>query len=369
MSLYGYDWPQGGTKQVIYIDHQHHLKELVVGLSSPWQVADLVALTAAPLASGSALTGYAWSAGGIKQAVYVDERGHVIELFVSAGAPWKWVDLTDLTGAPPVGRDGLVGYDWLNAGTKQVVYVDEQGSVIELFVAVGKPWQWANLTELTGAPLPSGSALTGYAWSTGGTEQVVYVDKQGSVIELFVAVGKPWQWVNLTELTGAPLPSGSALTGYAWSAGGTKQVAYVDERGHVIELLVAAGAPWQWVDLTELANAPVASQQALAGYDWLNGGTKQVVYVDEQSHVIELFVAAGNPWQWADLTKLTGAPLLHQSPLTGYGWVWGATKQVAYVDEQGHVIELHAGLNSHWRCANLTTLTKSDPVRRIEAKV
>jgi hypothetical protein len=369
MNLYGYDWPQGGTKQVIYVDRQQHLKELVVGLASPWQVADLTALTGAPLASGSALTGYVWSAGGTKQAAYVDERGHVIELFVAAGAPWKWVDLTALTGAPPVGREALAGYDWLNAGTKQVVYVDEQGHVIELFVAAGAPWQWADLTKLTGAPLPSGSALIGYAWSTGDTEQVVYVDEQGRVIELFVAAGRPWQWTDLTELTGAPFPSGSALTGYAWSAGGTKQVAYVDKRRHVIELFVAAGTSWQWVDLTELTNAPVASQQALAGYDWLNGGTKQVIYADEQGCVIELSVAAGAPWQWADLTKLTGAPLLQQSPLTGYGWVWGATKQVAYVDGHGQVIELHAGLNSHWRCANLTALTKSEPVQGIEARV
>jgi catechol 2,3-dioxygenase-like lactoylglutathione lyase family enzyme len=369
MNLYGYDWPQGGTKQVIYIDRQQHLKELVVALSSPWQVADLAALTGAPLASGSALTGYAWSAGGTKQAAYIDEQGHVIELFVSAGAPWKWVDLTALTGAPLAGQDALAGYDWLNGGTKQVVYVDEQGHVIELFVAPGRPWQWADLTELTGAPLPSGSALTGYAWSTGSTEQVVYVDEQGHVIELFVAPGRPWQWAELTELTGAPLPSGSALTGYAWSAGATKQVTYVDKRGHVIELFVAAGASWQSADLTELTGAPLAGQDALAGYDWLNGGTKQVVYADEQGHVIELFVAAGSLWQWADLTKLTSAPLFQQFPLTGYGWVWGATKQVAYVDEQGHVIELHAGLNSHWRCANLTALTKSEPIRGIAARV
>ena len=54
MSLYGYDWPQGGTKQVLSIDRQHHLQELVMGFSSPWQGADLAALTGAPLASGSA---------------------------------------------------------------------------------------------------------------------------------------------------------------------------------------------------------------------------------------------------------------------------------------------------------------------------
>ena len=82
----------------------------------------------------------------------------MIELFVSAGAPWQWVDLTELTSAPLVGQEVLAGYDWLNGGTKQVVYVDEQGHVIELFVAAGTPWQWADLTQLTGAPLPSGSA-------------------------------------------------------------------------------------------------------------------------------------------------------------------------------------------------------------------
>jgi len=79
-----------------------------------------------------------------------------------------------------------------------------------------------------------------------------------------------------------------------------------------------------------------------------------VAYVDGQGHMIELFVAKGSPWQWVDLTELTGASLLHQQPLTGYAWVWGATKQVAYVDDQGEVIELRCGLNDQWHCFNLT---------------
>src|SRR5205823_2525937 len=121
--------------------------------------------------------------------------------------------------------------------------------------------------------------------------------------------------------------------------GGTKQVVYVDDQGHVIELFVAAGNPWQWVDLTELTKAPLADQRSLACYDWLTGNTKQVVYGDDRGHVMELAVAAGNPWQCMDLTALTGAPLLRQNSLTGYGWVWGATKQVAYVDDREQVIE------------------------------
>ena len=144
------------------------------------------------------------------------------------------------------------------------------------------------------------------------------------------------------------------LHGYDWPQGGTKQIAYVNSQSHVMELLLGYGDPWQWVDLTTLTGAPPASGSALAGYTWSAGGTKQVVYSDQQSHIIELFVAKGSPWQWVDLMALTGAPLLHQQPLTGYAWVWGATKQVAYVDDQGEVIELRCGLNDQWHCFNLT---------------
>jgi hypothetical protein len=201
--------------------------------------------------------------------------------------------------------------------------------------------------------------LYGYDWPQGGTKQIAYVDSQ-HVIELCVGVGGPWQSADLTVLTGAPLPDGSVLAGYAWTAGGTKQVVYIDQRSHIIELFVAAGGPWQWADLTALAGAPLADQGSLTGYDWLNGQTKQVAHVDGQGHVIELFVAAGSLWQWADLTALTGAPLLHQKHLTGYAWVWGASKQVAYVDDKGHVIELNVGLWGQWQCTNLTALTRGE---------
>ena len=46
----------------------------------------------------------------------------------------------------------------------------------------------------------------------------------------------------------------------------------------------------------------------LYGYDWPHGGMKQLVYVDEQGHVIELEMGVGSPWGSADLTELTGVP-------------------------------------------------------------
>jgi hypothetical protein len=113
------------------------------------------------------------------------------------------------------------------------------------------------------------------------------------VIELFVSSGNLWRWADLSELTAAPLPCSISLVGYDWYNGKTKQVAYVDDRRHLIELFVATGNPWQWVDLTELTGAPLPVQGSLAGYDWLNGNTKQLVYGDEQGHVIELWGGFG----------------------------------------------------------------------------
>jgi hypothetical protein len=363
MKLYGYDWPHGGAKQVVYVDEQGHVIELEMGVGSPWSSSDLTELTGVPPAGGIDVVGYAWTAEGTKQVAYVDKRKHVIELFVSSGRPWRSADLSELTAAPLPCSTSLVGYDWYTGKTKQVAYVDDRRHVIELFVSSGRPWRSADLSELTAAPLPANTVLVGYDWPRGSTKQVVYVDGGGHVIELFVATGNnSWQWADLSELTAAPLPADTALVGYAWVAGGTKQVAYVDDRRHVIELFVAAGNPWQWVDLTELTGAPLPVQGSLAGYDWLNRNTKQLVYGDEQGHVIELLVAAGNPWQCTDLTALTGAPLLHQQPLSGYCAVWGATKQVVYADEQGHVIELWGSFDGQWHYAILLQSAERRPV-------
>src|ERR1700738_1567800 len=58
-----------------------------------------------------------------------------------------------------------------------------------------------------------------YAWSAENTKQVVYADTKGHIIELFVFVGGQWSWADLTTITGAPVaePEGENIVGYAWS--------------------------------------------------------------------------------------------------------------------------------------------------------
>jgi hypothetical protein len=48
----------------------------------------------------------------------------------------------------------------------------------------------------------------------------------------------------------------------------------------------------------------------IATYAWEKGGTKQVVYRAADGHIHELFVAVGGSWSHADLTQMTGAPLV-----------------------------------------------------------
>src|SRR6266566_1799960 len=179
--LAGYDWAQGGTKQVVYVDGNGHIQELFVQQGQPWSVADLSAIAGAPVTSIGAIAGYAWSQGGFKQVVYVGGNGHIQELFVQQGQPWSVADLSAITGAPPAISTAIVGYDWAKGGSKQVAYVDGNGHIQELFLTPGGAWSVADLTSITGANLAATENITGYAWSQGGTKQVVYVDYFGHI--------------------------------------------------------------------------------------------------------------------------------------------------------------------------------------------
>ncbi len=45
MTLCGFDWPAGRSKQVAYLDERDHIQELYVSVGGQWQVADLTLLT------------------------------------------------------------------------------------------------------------------------------------------------------------------------------------------------------------------------------------------------------------------------------------------------------------------------------------
>ena len=113
---------------------------------------------------------------------------------------------------------------------------------------------------------------------------------------------------DLTALTGAPLASGSTLTGFDSSQFHARQYAYLDQSEHVQELSLAASGSWHVNDLTVLAGgAPLASGSALTGFDASQFHSVQNVYVDSNAHVQELAGSPGGSWQVTDLTSITSS--------------------------------------------------------------
>ena len=158
------------------------------------------------------------------------------------------------------------------------------------------------------APLVDSTALCGFEWTAGQTKQVVYIDHNNHVQEMHVAPEGQWQLTDLTQLTGAPLAEGTHIVGYDWAAGESKQVVYIDSRGHVIELHVGMGGNWQCTDVTNLTGAPLADRGNLgpsfAAFSWETGNSKQIVYQDTNEHIMEMHVTAGGQWQLTDLTMV-----------------------------------------------------------------
>jgi hypothetical protein len=284
------------------------------------------------------------------------------DTFAPLSGSWAHANLTSLAKAPPASQAALVGYSWGTGGSKQVVYLDGNGHVHVLYVTVGGSWAHADLTSLApGAPSAVGPALAAYSWEVGRSKQIVYLDAKGHVHELYVTPGAAWAHADLTSLAaGAPPAVGTALAAYSWEVGRSKQVVYLDANGHVHELYVTLGGGWAHADLTSLAaGAPPAVGPSLVGYSWEVGPSKQVVYYTGDGHVHELYVTLGGGWAHADLTSLaTGAPPAEGPPfqrgLTAYSWEVGPSKQVVYPTANGHIHELYVYAGGSWAHADLT---------------
>jgi hypothetical protein len=365
MMLCGFDWPAGRSKQVAYIDERNHIREMFVKEGDLWQEHDLTARASAPSASDkSPLAGYSWTAGGTKQIVYMDRNRHIQELYTGVHVWWECTDLTALTNAPLVDSTAICGFEWTAGNTKQVVYVDHNYHIQEMHVGTGGYWQIADLTELTGAPLAEGTHIVGYDWPAGRSKQIAYIDSQGHIIELHVGIGEQWRFADITALTGAPLADrgnlGPSLTAFAWEAGHSKQIVYQDRNEHIMEMYVTVGGQWRLVDLTMIAQAPLANSiGGITGYDWPAGRSKQVVYVDSNYQVQELYVSENDYWHSVNLTASTGASRVQEGPIAGFAWSAANTKQVVYTGPRKSIQELYVSVSGQWQVADLTLLTSS----------
>ena len=102
---------------------------------------------------------------------------------------------------------------------------------------VGFAWEEGDAkAAVSGAPLAAQGGITAYSWPAGKSQQICYpTDSDHHIREISKVLGGPWGHANLTQLAGGT-PCRGAMSGYAWKAAGTKQVAYVGDGGHIHEM-------------------------------------------------------------------------------------------------------------------------------------
>jgi hypothetical protein len=362
-NISAYEWPLNGTAHIAYQTNDNHIREVVGEPGGRWRDIDVTRGAGGPALESAIMSGYAWTAGRTRQIAYVspmDTNGHVHELVQLQDRPWSYEDLMrQPTGAPASDGLTLIGYDWKTGETKQVVYTALDGHIHELSAGRVGMWQHTNLTQVTASPPAEGSLLSAFGWEAGRSKHVIYMSGDGHIHELMLVAGGSWSHTDLTEQGGAPLANGAALVGYGWERGGTRQVAYTGDDGDLYELVADVDNVWSFVDLMSLTSAPLPYGTALAGFGWETGGTKQVVYVAENNHVQQLETDGSGAWTHSDMMQLLHAPEASSSIILGYEWSTQFAKNIVYLDtrENPHLHSLLLKHGGRWEYDDLTDLT------------
>jgi Fungal fucose-specific lectin len=354
---------QGPVARVLYgNEDDNHAHELSTADGKQWSHADLTDLAHAPEVFLRPM-GYVTSLAGqgpVARVVYLgmaDEYVH--ELSTSDGSHWSHANLTDLARAPAT-TSLVEGYTTSFAGQGPVARVVYQGRddqhVHELSSSDGSQWSHTDLTDLTNAP-PALGVSGGFITSLAGQEPVarlVYKGRpDGHIQELSTFGGGHWSHADLTAIAGGPVADDVPM-GYATRLAGQGPVVRViylasdpfsqrEQRVH--ELSTSDGRDWSFADLTDSANAPLATSGPPQGYTTSLAGQSamaRVVYLGGHGRRIhELSTPDGGHWSHADLTDLADGPpadswpMAYTTSLAGQGPV----ARVLYRATDNHIHE------------------------------
>lgn len=350
-----YEYSQGDDSQhVIFIAVDGNVHELYRSPdpAAQWVDNNLTAFARGTPASSSAITGYSQNDSS-QHVNFIDAKGHVHELYRSPDPAAQWVD-NDLTlfagGTRAVTNGPLNGYSQ-NDSSQHVNFIDDKGHVHELYRSSDPADQWVdnNLTALAhGTPASteggfSISALDGYLQND-GSQHLNFIDASGHVHELYRSSDPAAQWVD-NDLTAFASGAESGFGGHGLDAysqnDNSQHVNFIDAKGNVHELYRNSDPAAQWLDnnLTALVGASPAFITVLDGYSQ-NDGSQHVNFIDSNRHVRELYRTpdAGAQWVDNDLTAVAnGAQVL--GSLHGYVQPDGS-QHINFIDVEGNVHEL-----------------------------
>jgi len=171
------------TEHVVYIAGDNTIRELYF-YNGSWGSNNLTEAASGPApAAGTALVTYACNYQDTLHVFYVDEAGHLDELYWKAGAWYSTLSLDNLRGKPPAAGSDLAGYSSESDNVHHIIYTSSENEIIEVYYT-GGTW---NYTLLVGAPSPIAplsetGPIAGYAFSEGpNREHIFYVDNSSRV--------------------------------------------------------------------------------------------------------------------------------------------------------------------------------------------
>lgn len=367
-NIVAYEWPLKGTVHIAYETGDNHIHEMVLGQKGNWRDSDITRSAGGPELEDALLAGSTWPDGHTQQVAYasaMNTDGHIYELVRYQDHPWSVEDIMrQPIGAAPADGFALVAFAWKAGGTKHLVYTGRDGHLHELSAGVTGLWNYIDLTQAARAPLAANTPLAAYAWEPGKTQQIVYVSEDGHLHELMSGLGGSWGHTDLTTVSSAPLAGATALAAYAWEAGGTRQVVYASDDGNVYELVCGQDGAWTFADVTRLTGAPLASGTALVAYAWETGEAKEIVYIGGNHHVYELQMPLNGSWEQTDLTQLLHVPDASEDVIAACKWTPEFAKHIVFLDtaENPHIHSLLLKHGEPWQHTDVTAFTGSQPM-------
>jgi hypothetical protein len=317
------------------------------GLNPPaptWHHTNISDLATAPPAAGDP-AGYVLF--GSEFVVYRGTDNHVHQLFARAGqAQWSHADLTAITRAP-LAAGNPAGY--VN-GAQLVVYRGTDNDIHQLYTFNnGTQWAHADLSRLTGAPPAAGDPF-GFPSGPSGRQLVDYKGTDGHIHQLFINSSGHWVHSDLTALAHAPLSAGDP---FEYLSGGTNQIVPFRGVDNDIHQLYTLNSQWVHTDVSATVGAPAAASDATA-YVF---GDQIVNYRGGDNHIHQLFIS-NRRWIQADLTNLARAPLATGDP---FGYASGL-QLVVYKGTNGDIDQLYTFNNgTEWAYADLSMSAGAPP--------
>jgi hypothetical protein len=325
-------WRPDNTEHVIYIGNDFHVHELwlqraAAGGDGCWHHTDLnevLPKSGTPLADGSSgLAAFEWPDDLSEHFFFKGQDGFIHEMSKNLihgrrGNGWSVGDYS----AGPAARGPVTGYIGQTGDSKHLVYVDQNGGLVDWSVQLSSGRAFLDTPPGGGA---DGTALAAFAWPEDNTRHIFTASLfgWGTVTETYSVGSNPWNYYGiLRTLDSLPNPPQvQALAGYVFPADNSEHVIYNDNEGRIAELTrFHYGTKWLYNNLTvnsigfkDLADPSTG----LAGFVWTEDETEHVIFIGCSGLVEELWFKANN-WNNNSPSLVTNAPLAATSGCDNY---------------------------------------------------